>query len=149
MHPLITHATAWCHGSAGIGIGTVGMRGVSTRESLLVQRIERAAKFTRAAFARDDADDGLCHGASGRALALVVMNAMPRDVIAEKLASTRPMFAADDHSLMTGGLGRTVTRLVLGGLAPVPLAVTLTDLGGPCTLNGSLSTPERPRPASE
>lgn len=125
MHPLNVHLHAWCHGSAGIGIATSGMRAMGMSHSRLAGRVERSARFTLAALDRDEADEGICHGASGRALALHVMDAVPHEMIAHTLSSTQPAFAVDDYSLMTGRIGRTVARLVLDGLAPTPLAVTL------------------------
>jgi hypothetical protein len=95
----------------------------------LAQRVERAAGLTRKTFDRDEMDHGLCHGASGRALALHVMNGLPRVAIGQKLANTRPAFSVDDHSLMTGSIGRTITRLAIEGVAPTPLAFSLTHHG--------------------
>lgn len=138
--PLNAPATAWCHGSAGIGIGTVAiLRHELPREwrSELETRAANAAGRTREAVQAGLADDGLCHGLSGRMLALQILSG--QSATAQPLpalgAFQPPAFSGfrasnSDVSLMTGASGRVAAKLGMAGLAQPPIALSLTPIRG-------------------
>jgi len=140
LHPIARPATAWCHGSAGIGIGTVAIADqipTSTKHlawrSDLQARISRASERTERALETVEFDDGLCHGASGRALSLLVAARclrQPVDAreILGRLSALPRRPAVRDFSLMNGDSGRVIAALALAERATPPLALTLVPV---------------------
>lgn len=146
-------ATAWCHGSAGIGLGTVALRdhtGGATplhqpTQEQLAERVTRAHDLTLAALhrsvdsqlqtgARDPTnraatEPGLCHGISGQVVAAYVMArhlGLPVNTVAldQFLSGVRPA-PSDDLRLSHGIPGILLARLALVGIAPPPLSHVL------------------------
>ena len=141
-YPLASGASAWCHGAGGIGLGTLGILDNVRRQTAdsswildLEARVATAAMRTRSALETMEFDDGLCHGASGRALAVLVMTTAlgePCDAaeLLNRLAVMRERPLVRDFSLMKGESGRVLTRLAIAGLADPPIALTLLPRSG-------------------
>jgi hypothetical protein len=137
MHPIARPATAWCHGSAGIAIGTAAIvTQISTSTEHLAWRTDLQARIATASDRTEHAledvefDDGLCHGASGRALSLLVAARslqQPVDAreILERLSALPRRPALRDFSLMNGDSGRVIAALALAERAAPPLALTM------------------------
>ena len=130
FRPVNPPASAWCHGAAGIGVGTAAILQFDLPRawrSELDARIARAALLTSEATREGVADDGLCHGLSGRQLALSIMG-WPRATIAQLGGGARFSHESNDLTLMTGEPGRVVAALVLSGLAQPPVALSLSPV---------------------
>jgi hypothetical protein len=141
--PRVSHATAWCHGSGGIAVGTAALLRSWPESSpgtdTLRDRAHLALDNTARAIAEPQ-DRCLCHGASGRALAVRIMRdvlSMPADSPSDRSRARRVIatIGKGDTSLMTGSTGCVIAALALTDLAPMPVAVSLlpdtrTHIGG-------------------
>jgi hypothetical protein len=133
VYPLRLPAFAWCHGAAGIGVGTaaiIAQNPNSLWNADLRSRIRVAAARTLESLNRVNHDDGLCHGASGQALALCIMaessgQPLDRHQLLEKVTQFHDRPAMRDLTLMNGESGRLIARLVLSDLADPPLTMSL------------------------
>lgn len=153
--PLLEPATVWCHGSAGIGVGTVALidalrraqRGhtshslIPTEETAGRSTKNATSDFTlrvRVAYDRtcadleNDIDDGLCHGTSGQVLCSLLMarhlgESFDYQGALEILRGTRRP-PRSDFRLSKGRPGTLIASLALVHAAQPPLFVSLLPL---------------------
>ena len=118
-------AVAWCHGAGGIGLASaaLNLRWPGTFRA----RTQLAAERLAASLSGPIHDRGLCHGRSGRALALaVVADHLGDNALGSKarmdLAAMGESAGNLDVGLMNGESGVVLARLVGAGLARPPIA---------------------------
>jgi hypothetical protein len=126
-----TAAVAWCHGAGGIGVVSAALD--LRYPGRFDQRARLAATRIRESLTGFVADAGLCHGASGRALALAVIastlgNDRDRQLAREVFERLPKTDVPRDVGLMTGEPGVVVAQLAVEQLAPAPIAFVLDPL---------------------
>ena len=118
-------AVAWCHGAGGIGLASAALN--LRWPGAFRDRTQLAAERLAASLSGPIHDRGLCHGRSGRALALaVVADHLGDDALATKarmdLAAMGQSAGHPDLGLMNGESGVVLARLAGAGLARAPIA---------------------------
>lgn len=123
-------AVAWCHGAGGIGLASAALD--LHWPGAFKARTQLAAERLAASMFGPTHDRGLCHGRSGRALALAVVadhlgdNALSARACSDLVAMGKAPEGVD-LGMMNGETGVAIARLAGAGLARPPIAF-LVDL---------------------